>query len=207
MVVLFVIRCARKWRAGMPWCSIWVPLLILGGPVLHPWLSLRSPNLRAQPEVSALFKTRKSSAPPGELGSVLGDVLWPVLFLCQKHGRNARILLPRVDVIDSFRQVPGGLCRFVCLWVRGWRSRGCGPTVATRVVEQPRGLGVGSVGAGTFPHTLYVSKFSDIPATVEYRRARRTRPPRGGSAVPFLGDCQPVPGTGGNAGRYPFVRY
>ena len=37
---------------------------------------------------------------------MLRDVLLRVLFLCQKRGKNARIVLCRVDVKDAFRQVP-----------------------------------------------------------------------------------------------------
>ena len=45
-------------------------------------------------------------APPRELGHMLRDVLLRVLHLMQKHGPYARIVLPRIDVKDAFRQVP-----------------------------------------------------------------------------------------------------
>ena len=47
-----------------------------------------------------------SCAPPCELGHVIWDVLLRVMYLRQKFGPNARIVLSKLDVKSAFRQVP-----------------------------------------------------------------------------------------------------
>ena len=47
-----------------------------------------------------------SSAPTCELGHVLCDITWRILYLRRRFGRGARIVLSKMDVKDAFQQVP-----------------------------------------------------------------------------------------------------
>ena len=181
MVVLFTMGCSRTRRAGVPWYLIWAPLLIFGGSVCHPWLSFWNPNFVSF-TISRLSKQGGYAsvnnninvyfAPPCELGSALRHLLLRVLFLRQKHGRNARTT---VDVKDALRYVlvyPAGAPVFVYV-VGGhvvvglWLPFGWGNSTGCREV--------GGVGARSFSHSLYVSKRSRVPTKGGCRRARRTR--------------------------------
>ena len=52
-----------------------------------------------------------SSAPTCELKHVLRDIIWRILYLRQRFGRRARIVLSKMDVKDAFRQVPVEITR------------------------------------------------------------------------------------------------
>ena len=52
-----------------------------------------------------------SSAPTCELGHVLRDIIWRILYLRHRFGRGARIVLRKMDVKDAFRQVPVEITR------------------------------------------------------------------------------------------------
>ena len=43
--------------------------------------------------------------PPVELGGVLRDVTWRILYLRRRFGPGARIVLSKIDVSEAFRQV------------------------------------------------------------------------------------------------------
>ena len=62
--------------------------------------------------------------PPCELGHVLRDVLLRVLYLGQKHGSGARIVLFRVDVDGAFSTGSSGPRNYPRLRVLGCESRG-----------------------------------------------------------------------------------
>ena len=47
-----------------------------------------------------------SVAPPCELGHVFADVCRRILYLRQRHDVIARVMLCRIDVKDTFRQIP-----------------------------------------------------------------------------------------------------
>ena len=50
--------------------------------------------------------TDLSTAPPYELGHVFGSVCRRILYLRQRHGVVARVMLCRIDVKDAYRQIP-----------------------------------------------------------------------------------------------------
>ena len=52
-----------------------------------------------------------SSVPTCELGHVLRDIVRRILYLRQRFGRGARIVLSKMDVKDAFRQVPVEITR------------------------------------------------------------------------------------------------
>ena len=54
---------------------------------------------------SVSHDTDFSTAPPYELGHVLGDVSRQIMYLDQRYG-VARVMLCRIDVKDAFRQIP-----------------------------------------------------------------------------------------------------
>ena len=47
-----------------------------------------------------------SAAPPCELGRVFGGVCRRIMYLRQRNGVVARVMLCRIDVTDAFRQIP-----------------------------------------------------------------------------------------------------
>ena len=55
--------------------------------------------------------TEFSSAPKCELGHVLRDIIWHILYLRRRFGRGARIVLSKMGVKDAFRQVPVEITR------------------------------------------------------------------------------------------------
>ena len=55
---------------------------------------------------SAKDDTDFSAAPPCELGHVFDHVCRRIPYLRQRHGVVARVMLCRIDVKDSFRQIP-----------------------------------------------------------------------------------------------------
>ena len=148
-----------------------------------------------------------SSAPPCELGHVFREVLLRVMFLRQMHGSGARIVLCRVDVKDAFRQVlvdPSGAPVFgyavgglVVVYLRlqfGWRnSPGFWGLVASALEH--------SHTYSTFQHAVVSPQGAAAVAHVEIA------PSRGVPVKTLPRDCRPVPGSGGYAGSYIFVRY
>ena len=50
--------------------------------------------------------TAVGSAPDVELGRVLRDVIWRILFWRAKFGPSARIVMSKIDLTDAFRNVP-----------------------------------------------------------------------------------------------------
>ena len=147
------------------------------------------------------------SAPPCELGHVLSDVSLRVLFLRQRHGSTARILLCRVDVKDAFRQVPvdpAGEPTF------GYVVGGhvvVNFAFEVRVAEKPRVLGIGLVCARTFSHSLQFSRRCGVPARGRCRRALGLAPSRDSPVVSLPRECKHVPRVGGNTESYFFVKY
>ena len=43
--------------------------------------------------------------PPVELGRVLRNTIWRILYLRRRFGQRARIMLNKIDVTEAFRQV------------------------------------------------------------------------------------------------------
>ena len=76
-----------------------------------------------------------SSAFTCELGHVLRDIIWHVLYLRQRFGRGVRIVLSKMDVKDAFRQVPVEVTRapvfgiVSAVWV--WSTGDCNLVGAT----------------------------------------------------------------------------
>ena len=52
-----------------------------------------------------------SSASIGEFSQLLRDIIWCILYLCQRFCSGARILLSEMEVQDAFRQVPHEITR------------------------------------------------------------------------------------------------
>ena len=50
--------------------------------------------------------SKVSSAPTRELVHVVRDTLWRILYLWQRFGRGARIVLSKIDMKCAFRQIP-----------------------------------------------------------------------------------------------------
>ena len=79
-----------------------------------------------------------SSASTCELGHVLRDIIWYVLYLRQRFGRGVRIVLSKMDVKDAFRQVPVEVTRapvfaiVSAVWV--WSTGDCNLVGATAQV-------------------------------------------------------------------------
>ena len=162
---------------------------------------------RAGERTSVNNDTIYSSAPTCELGSMLRDVLMRVLCLRQAHGRHARIALCRVDVKDAFRQVPvdpagapvsesvaGGHVVVDLRLQFGWRNSPGFWGVVTSALEYSR-------TRSTFKSAVVPRQGQAAVAHVVVAL------PRGGPVVTLPGDCQPVPGTGGNTGSCVCVRY
>ena len=76
-----------------------------------------------------------SSAPTCELGHVLRDIIWHILYLRRRFGRGARIVLSEMDTKDAFRQVPVEVTRapvfgiVSAVWV--WSTGDCNLVGAT----------------------------------------------------------------------------
>ena len=51
------------------------------------------------------------SAPTCELGHVLRDIIWRILYLRNRFGRGARIMMKKIVLKDSFRHVPVEITR------------------------------------------------------------------------------------------------
>ena len=100
-----------------------------------------------------------SSAPACELGHVLRDIIWCILYLPQRFGRGARIVLSKIDVKDAFRHRPVEITRAS---VFGYVFGG--------LVEVDRPLHLGSRNSLVF-WCLFASAFENAQNNASYRRA------------------------------------
>ena len=151
--------------------------------------------------------TEFDCAPKCELGHVLRDVSLRVLYLRQKYGPDARIVLARIDVKEAFRQVPvdpEGAPVFgykfgnhVVVDLRlqfGWRS-------------SPGFWGLFSA-ALEHAHTHTTFQHAEVTAHGAAAVDHVTVvPPRGGRAAALPRDCVRIQDVGGETGSEFFVRY
>lgn len=207
IMLLFTTRCAQMSRAGVPWCSILVPLLLFWASRFHPRLSFRNPNvvsftiplLRALLDVSALITTHAFFRAALRARLRASRVLLRVQSLRRKHGSKACLGLGRSQ--GCFRQV---------------RIDSTGATVVGYVAGNYVAVDLrllfwwrNSPGFGG-----WWRRRSNIITIVLCFKTQSSAvahvlltPARGGSVVPLTRHCHPVPGTGGNTVRCCFLRY
>lgn len=148
-----------------------------------------------------------AAAPACELGHVLGDVCRRVLYLRQRHGAVARVMLCRIDVKDAFRQIPVDpqhaanfgfvLDGFVVVDLRlqfGWRNS----------------PGFWGLAASALEHSHNQTTFRDASVCDQGRAAVAhvsVDAEAGRETMSIPSDCERVSGAGGNAGDQFFVRF
>ena len=152
--------------------------------------------------------TDSEVAPKVELGHVLRDIVWRILWLRRTYGPSARIVLSKIDVTDAFRQVAvqwsgapvfgysvGDLVVVDRRLVFGWRNSPGNFCVMTAALEHSHNhTSVANAVVTDLGRTA--TNHVEVPLPSE-----RETPP------PFPPGCRIPPGSGGGRSDSFFVRF
>ena len=172
--------------------------------IIHDFLSFRS-----SPQASSVnADTAPDSAPPVELGRVLRDIIWRVLFLRQKFGTGVDIVISKVDMTDAFRQVR----------VQGAKSSVFGYSCEDLVIID-RCLDFGWTNSpgnyclltSALEHAHLQTSAGDATVTAEGWKATQhidvIEPPVSPPPPSFPPGCRTPPGAGGGKADRFFIRF
>lgn len=81
--------------------------------------------------------TDSSTAPARQLGHVLREVVWRILYFRRKYGVGAHIVLSKTDVEDAFRQVTVEWGAAADVWIRILRHGSSRQAAEVWVAQQP----------------------------------------------------------------------